>query len=403
MLQETKQHIYSVSELTKVLKFLLEDSFPTVWIEGEISNLSVSPTGHVYLVLKDEHAVLKCVIWKQIAQSMKFKLEDGQRVMCFGSISVYEKSGQYQLYIEKLEPKGIGSLTLAFEQLKARLAKEGLFDGAHKRPIPFLPKAIGIVTSPTGAVVRDMLSILKRRFANLEIIIYPVRVQGKGAEVEIKEAIENFNRFGKIDVMILARGGGSIEDLWAFNEEIVAQAIYRSTIPVISAIGHETDYTIADFTADLRAPTPSAAAELVVTKKEELSSTLEYYLHRLTLGLSHLIEIKKEKCSAVSSKLKMLQPINMLRQYQQRVDELIKHLTVHTRHLLQIRRHTFKRLIGELETLSPLAVLSRGYSITTIHPHGEVIRDIKVLQRGDTIKTRLSRGHIISTVEDTHE
>ncbi|MBM3253938.1 MAG: exodeoxyribonuclease VII large subunit, partial [Candidatus Omnitrophica bacterium] len=337
MSQKTDRKIYTVSELTRNIKLLLEEEFPQVWVEGEISNLKIYPSGHAYLDLKDENAILKCVIWKWTLQYIRFKLEDGQKIVCLGKISLYEERGQHQLYIEKIEPKGIGALALAFEQLKTKLSKEGLFDESHKKPIPLLPRVIGIVTSPTSAVIKDILNILRRRFVNIEIIINPVRVQGKGAEIEIANAIEEFNRFGGVDVMVLARGGGSIEDLWAFNEEIVARAIFNSKIPVISAIGHETDYTIADFVCDLRAPTPSAAAELVVEKKGELINVIENYKNRIASSILHRIKDLRVTLVALRSDCESFNPINILQKYQQRIDDLTGNIITNISHLMEMK------------------------------------------------------------------
>jgi exodeoxyribonuclease VII large subunit len=259
-----KTHILSVTQLTSRIKSLLEETFPDVWVEGELSNLSVPQSGHAYFTLKDEHSQIRAVLFRSSQRSIKFTLQHGMQVICRGRVSVYEPRGEYQLILEYIEPKGMGALQLAFEQLKARLEKEGLFDLEHKKPLPLLPRRIGIVTSPTGAAIRDMLRVIKRRHPKIQILIYPVPVQGVEAAPAIVEAIQYFNGERNVDVMIVGRGGGSLEDLWAFNEEAVVRAIYASRVPVISAIGHETDYTIADFVADLRAPTPSAAAEMGV-------------------------------------------------------------------------------------------------------------------------------------------
>src|SRR4030067_3150139 len=258
------RYILTVSELTQEIKDILEDKFPDVWVEGEISNLRIPPSGHIYFTLKDDFSQIRVVLFKNQARSLRFSPEDGLHVICRGRGSLYEKRGEYQLILEEMEPKGIGALQLAFLQVKERLEKEGFFDPARKRQIPMVPQTIGIVTSPTGAVIRDMLQIIDRRFENVHILLYPVRVQGEGASLEIARAIEYFNDRMNVDVIIVGRGGGSLEDLWAFNEEGVARAIYHSRIPIISAVGHETDYTISDFVADLRAPTPSAAAALGV-------------------------------------------------------------------------------------------------------------------------------------------
>jgi exodeoxyribonuclease VII large subunit len=299
------RYILTVSELTQEIKEILEERFPEVWVEGEISNLRIPPSGHIYFTLKDDTSQIRAVLFKMQARTLRFAPEDGLHVVCRGRVSLYEKRGDYQLILESMEPKGIGALQLAFVQLKEKLEKEGLFDPARKKPIPMVPQKVGVITSPTGAVIRDMLHILNRRFENLHILLYPVRVQGEEASREIAEAVKYFNQRTDVDVIIVGRGGGSLEDLWAFNEEAVARAIYHSKIPIISAVGHETDYTISDFVADLRAPTPSAAAELVVRDKREIKNVLHYLRGRLEnevvqmfqeyrTHLSHLVRIFRE-------------------------------------------------------------------------------------------------------------
>ena len=285
--------ILTVSEVNERIKIVLEDTFFDIWVEGEISNLRTPSSGHAYLTLKDEHSQIRAVLFKMQRRYLRFDPKDGMLVIARGRISLYEPRGEYQLVVDYMEPKGVGALQIAFEQLKVRLAQAGLFDASRKRPLPVLPRCLGIITSPTGAVIRDMLQILRRRFANLHICIYPVRVQGDGAAVEIAHGIEALNRYPGIDVIIVARGGGSLEDLWAFNEEAVAQAIYASTIPVISAVGHEIDYTIADFVADVRAPTPSAAAELVIRNKSELYAELQVVTQQLQHAIRHHLEIHR--------------------------------------------------------------------------------------------------------------
>src|SRR5450631_3201463 len=277
--------ILSVSRLTTLLRGVLEENFEQVWVQGEISNLSQPSSGHLYFSLKDASAQLRCVIFKGAARNLKFRLADGMELIVRGRISVYDQRGEYQLIGEYLEPAGIGALQTAFMQLKERLAEEGLFDETHKLPLPCFPRRIGIITSATGAAIYDMLNVLRRRFASLEILLLPVRVQGEGASLEIARALDDMNRLELADVIIVGRGGGSLEDLWAFNEETVARAVYRSRIPVISAVGHETDWTICDFVADLRAPTPSAAAELVIASSEELRGRVEALDHRLRLAI----------------------------------------------------------------------------------------------------------------------
>jgi len=253
------KHVYTVSELTFNIRARLEQNFGTVWVEGEISNFVNHQSGHMYFSIRDKQSVLSCVLFRSMNAHLKFEIKNGMQVLCFGKISVYDKRGQYQLYVERIEPKGAGALTIAFEQLKEKLNKEGLFDEAGKIPIPYLPTRVGVITSPTGAAIRDILNVAKRRFSNIEIILNPVRVQGDMAKGEIVEALDLFNTLENVDVIILGRGGGSLEDLWPFNEEMVARAVYRSGIPVVSAVGHEVDWTICDFVSDKRAPTPSAA------------------------------------------------------------------------------------------------------------------------------------------------
>lgn len=374
---EREKHIYTVSELTKYIRTILEDSFPGVWIEGEISNFVLHSSGHMYFSLRDANAVLKCAFFKRTNEKLKFRLKDGMKVIAFGSISVYEARGDYQLIVEEVEPKGIGALQLQFQQLKEKLQKEGLFEARHKVPIPFLPTRIGIVTSPTGAAIRDILNIARRRFSNVEIIINPVKVQGDSAKDEIAAAVRQFNRLKNIDVMIVTRGGGSLEDLWPFNEEAVARAIYESEIPVISAVGHEIDYTISDFTADFRAPTPSAAAELVIPRKEDLVNAIATSVARLKNALAGEVA-----------------------QYEQEIDDLAKEIAIRIDHIVKMRGENFNLLASKLEALSPLAVLNRGYSITTKLPGGMIIKDAKALNRDDWVQTRLGKGKFTSRVEE---
>jgi len=402
-----KKRVYSVTELTRNIRVILEEAFPAVWIEGEVSNFTKHTSGHMYFTLKDNSSQLSCVIFRGVNQNLKFKIESGMQLICFGRISVYDKRGSYQLYIERAEPRGVGALQLAFQQLKEKLLKEGLFDKSHKVPIPFLPTRIGVITSPTGAAIRDILNVTRRRFSNVEIIINPVRVQGKGAEKEIADAIKEFNTFNEdftlgrqIDVMIVGRGGGSLEDLWAFNEESVARAIYDSEIPVISAVGHEIDYTIADMVSDLRAPTPSAAAELVIPKKEDLEERISAITGRLRKVLINKIGLLKERLISLRESYVLREPLNLFRQAKQRVDELEKALNAGLRALTDTKQQNLKLSLGKLEALNPLAVLSRGYSITMKLPDGKILKDSKTLKKGDRIKTSLNKGVFISEVKE---
>jgi len=367
--------VLSVSGLTRDIKEVLESIFETVYVEGEISDLKQPASGHIYFSLKDEFAQVKCVFFRNSAVKLKFALKDGMRVVLSGKVGVYEKQGQYQLYVNTVEPKGKGALQLAFEQLKEKLAKEGLFDESRKRSLPFLPGTIGVITSPTGAVIQDILHVLERRFPEFHLIVNPVRVQGEGAKEEIVQAIEEFNALGNVDVIILARGGGSLEDLWCFNEEAVGRAIYNSKTPVISAIGHETDYTIADFVADRRAPTPSAAAEIVMPSRHELNEKLGNLLRHLRQSL-----------------------LDIVPQHSQRVDDLAEQLARGMSQLLKTEEARLAGLLDQLNALSPLSVLKRGYSITSLWDTDKVISSSQAVKKGDRVKTRLSQGGFVSEV-----
>jgi exodeoxyribonuclease VII large subunit len=425
--KKTDKQIYTVSQITQDIKVILESAFQGVWVEGEISNFRPHPSGNFYFSLKDETAVLSAAMYSWANKEVKFKLEDGLKVVCFGKINVYPPHGKYQLITERIEPKGLGSLQLALEQLKKKLEKEGLFSTEHKRLIPYLPSRIGIVTSPSGAAIKDILKVLDRRFSDVHIIISPAQVQGEGAKDEIASAIKDLNKLNdtlplreRIEVMIVGRGGGSIEDLWAFNEEIVARAIYNSRIPVISAVGHERDWTIADLVADLRAPTPSAAAEMVIPRKEdledklrELSSslykvlldttlvaqqTLDDLKHRLNLGAGNLLKLSAQELEAIGKKLSLLNPVLRIEQDKLKLYDLARQIEVRLRHLLKLKEAGFSGIAAKLSTLSPLNILGRGYSITFKFPEGSIISEAGSLNRGDSIKTKLHKGEVISQV-----
>ncbi len=438
------RYVLTVSELTQEIKDILEDKFPDVWVEGEISNLRVPPSGHIYFTLKDDLSQIRAVLFRMQARTLRFSPEDGLHVICRGRVSLYERRGDYQLILESVEPKGMGALQLAFLQLKEKLEKEGLFDPSHKKPIPMVPQKIGIVTSPTGAVIRDMLHILDRRFENLHVLLYPVRVQGEGASSEIAEGINYFNRFTDVDVLIVGRGGGSLEDLWAFNEEKVARAIEHSKIPIISAVGHETDYTIADFVADLRAPTPSAAAELAVKDKREVKKMLQYLGGRLEnemlrilqeyeTHLSHLRKIfrepekkveeyflrlddfvnrlrllalwtlkrKREKCLYLRESLLLRNPMQRVRHFRSLILEARKRLGQDIKYSIEIHRQKVGGILGKLDSLNPLSILQRGYSITRKLPSLEILREASYVKEGDKVEVRLHRGTLLCGVEKT--
>ena len=395
---EINDKFFTVSEITRGVRTSLEHKFSNIGVLGEISNVRKPSSGHVYLTLKDKNSQLQAVVFRNSASRIKFELKDGMEVVSFGSVTVYEPRGQYQLIINKIEPKGIGALQLAFQQLKEKLEKEGLFDHAHKKNIPFMPKKIGIVTSPTGAAIKDILNIIDRRFANVEILIYPVKVQGEGAAQEIAEAITELNNYSDIDVIISGRGGGSLEDLWAFNEEIVARSIYNSKIPVISAVGHEIDLTIADLVADKRALTPSEAGELVVPRRDLLIEKTEKFKTRLLQSLTGKLRLSKEKLDRIANSYAIRQPFDKFNRWQQKLDDLSQRLNLNITHALNSEREKLSGIVGKLESLSPLNVLKRGYTITTKQEDNKSLRYITDLSKGDKIKTNLSRGSIISEI-----
>jgi exodeoxyribonuclease VII large subunit len=333
-----ERHIWKVSELTERISELLEGAFPDVWIEGEVSNYHAAQSGHLYFTLKDARSQIRCVCFRDQARGLKFRPEDGLHVTVRGSLGVYEPRGEYQIYISYIEPVGAGALQLAFEQLKKKLEAEGLFDEERKKPLPVLPRCIGVVTSPTGAAVRDILRVLKRRFANVHVQLYPVKVQGEGAAKEIAAALQYFNRAKVADVLIVARGGGSLEDLWAFNEEIVARAVAASDIPVITGVGHETDFTIADFVADVRAPTPSAAAEIVVRSRQEFERHIADHYRHLAQRMRYLLSERRHRVRDLETHRGFRQLELLVRRRRQQVDELGSQLAVVARLRLAVAR-----------------------------------------------------------------
>ncbi len=396
---QEERKIFTVSNITHNIKEILETNFSNIWIEGEISDLKRPGSGHIYFMLKDEFSQLRAVMFRFNNQRLRFPLEDGLKVVVFGTLGVYEKRGEYQIIIEVMEPLGIGALQLAFEKLKKKLEAEGLFNSERKRAIPLMPKKIGIVTSSTGAAIRDILNVINRRFCNVHIIIYPVRVQGSEAPGEISIAIRELNKFTDIDVMIVGRGGGSLEDLWAFNEEIVARAIYESRIPVISAVGHEIDYTIADFVADLRAPTPSAAAELVVQNKTNIENTIQIYNERLIASIRNILNLLKNKIKYLSEKKCIVNPHEIIQDKYQQIDEFqerIKELTINQ---FEARKEKQKNLYNAIRHLSPLSILSRGYSIAFTLPEKKLLTSSADTSIGNEIEVKLGKGEIICEVK----
>jgi len=392
------QHIYTVSELTQDIKLILESSLTSIWLEGEISNFTHHLSGHMYFSLKDENAVISACLFKNVNQRIKFKLENGLRVICFGHITVYGRRGQYQIVIEGLEPKGIGALQLAFEQLKGRLFKQGLFDSSHKRPIPTMPFSVGIVTSATGAAMRDILKILTTEAGFLHIILRPTVVQGEEAKYDIAKAIAEFNQYSQVDLLIVGRGGGSLEDLWAFNEEVVARAIFNSNIPVISAVGHEIDTTIADLVADLRAPTPSAAAKIIVHKKNEILKNLDCSCLLLTNAIREKIYRLNESFNLIYTSPAFKHPLQKIEEFQQDVDNLTRSVFLAMQHLVQIAQERLAVISGKFQALNPISILARGFSLTTTLG-GKIIRQASCIKKGEWVNTRLAKGSFQSEVK----
>jgi len=400
---KSQKKILTVSEFTRRIRNSIEKGFSHLWIVGEISNVRKPSSGHVYLTLKDENAQLQAVMFRSVANWLKFDLKDGMEVFVFGSVSVYEPRGQYQIIIENIEPKGLGALQQAFLKLKERLEKEGLFDPAHKKPLPILPQKIAVVTSITGAAIRDILNVIKRRFAKVEILIYPVKVQGEGAAQEIAQAIDDVNTIPDVDTMIVGRGGGSLEDLWAFNEEIVARSIYASKIPVISAVGHEIDITISDLVADRRALTPTEAGELVVPRHDQLKDAMEKIKTRLMQSLYNKIQLAKSRFVRIEQSFSFKRPFDKIHRLQQTLDEVTQRFVAGGKHVVALEKERLAGVASRLEGVSPLKVLKRGYSITTTPEGDKPVKSVKKLLPGDQIKTRLYEGSMISSVTEILE
>jgi exodeoxyribonuclease VII large subunit len=398
MVPALARRIYSVSRLTAEVKAALEDAFSTIWVEGELSNFKLHTSGHMYFTIKDAQAQVRAVMFRSSNRLLKFLPKDGTSVLVFGTLSVYERRGEYQITVEYMEPKGVGALQLAFEDLKSRLQAEGLFEAARKRPLPRLPRKIGIITSPTGAVVRDMLSILQRRFPGLAVLVCPVQVQGRGCAPEIAGAIRRMASRSDLDVLVVARGGGSLEDLWAFNEEVVARAIAASRIPVISAVGHETDVTIADFVADVRAPTPSAAAEIAAAQREELCQRLDELGARAEGAVASAIERRRRHLTMLSRHLGLLNPAAQVVRQRERCAALTRRLSTWWELSRRGRGERLALLSGKLESLSPLGILARGYSICFSLPGRQVLTRAAAAAVGSEVAVRLHEGELTCVV-----
>jgi exodeoxyribonuclease VII large subunit len=440
------EHIYTVTELTGRVRALLEENFGRVWVSGEVSNCRRHSSGHIYFTLKDQQSQLSVVFFRSDAVKLRFKLEDGLQLNIKGRISVYERRGAYQLIASKAEPIGYGELQLAFEQLKERLGEEGLFDEEHKKSLPRFPQRIGVVTSPTGAAIRDILNVIDRRFSTVEVLLYPSLVQGEGAAEQIAAAIGVLDKEVNVDVIIAGRGGGSLEDLWAFNEEVVARAIYECQTPIVSAVGHEIDFTIADFVADLRAPTPSAAAELVVRERESVISEIAQLRESLTRSVDLLLTRLEHSLKLASSSYGFRRPLDMLAQCEQqlddarerlielqgrRLDDCENRLSASRSRLVATRpervvaslrdrlasaasmlaerasgamaRHeaALAELVAKLDSMSPLAVLARGYGIA--YHAGKILKDSAAVKTGDRIDLRLHKGSLVCAVENVED
>ncbi len=395
----------TVSEVNKYIKDMIsrDGILSGLWVKGEISNFKNHYSGHFYFSLKDEKSVLKCVMFRSNASLLPFVPEDGMKVIIRGYVSVFERDGQYQLYAEEIQPDGIGALYIAFEKLKKKLEAEGLFDAAKKKKLPYLPKAIGVVTSSTGAVIRDIINVLSRRFYNFNLKLYPVQVQGEQAAGQIAAAVRRFNELDNVDVIIVARGGGSLEDLWPFNEEIVARSIYESRIPVISAVGHETDFTIADFVADVRAPTPSAAAELVMPERAVVENRLDSLKLRLRNAVMKKTAMERLLLRKIEGSVAFRQPLNKIYQERMLLDVQKKYMQKALSALNTNYRNKLSLLAATLDTLSPLKSLARGYSITKSKKDGSLVRSVHAVSIGDRLEINLMDGRLGCTVESIEE
>ena len=444
--RDARRRVLTVTELTGAIRTMLESRYPQVWVEGEISNARLWKTGHLYFTLKDARAQIRAVMFRSTVNLLRFRPENGQQVITRGRLSVYSPKGEYQIVCDHLEPRGVGALQLAFEQLRERLSKEGLFDEGRKRPLPALPRKIGVVTSLDGAAIRDILNVLRRRYPNAHLVISPARVQGDGAAAEIVRALAHLQRIDAVDVVIVARGGGSIEDLWAFNEEHVARAVAAASIPVISAVGHETDLTICDFVADVRAPTPSAAAELVVAHRDEFTTRIRRSEERLTAAVRHALQRRREAVhrlerrpglagwpawlagrarhaaelthrlsglasAAVGTRVRRVHTARLrldaldmgrrLGKIQTRLVRVRSGLSGAVGAILSAREVRLRTAAARLHALSPLAVLSRGYAVCWDAGRARPIRDATKMQVGDGVLVTLHRGELDCEVKGT--
>ena len=399
-MSDAAQEPISVSELTAEIKEVVEGSFSSVLVTGEITNFSRPQSGHCYLTLKDDRAQIRAVVWRAVAERIKFDLHDGLAVTCLGDVEVYAPRGSYQLVIRRIEPRGIGALELALRKLHAKLAAEGLFDPSLKRPLPLFPRRVAFVTSPTGAAIRDFLEVLRRRWRATDVLIIPARVQGDGAAAEIADGVALANRLSPpIDALVVGRGGGSLEDLWAFNEEVVVRAIRTSRVPVVSAVGHEIDITLSDLAADVRALTPSEAAERIAPAADEVARLLGQLSLRMISVVRGRAQGARSRLDQLAARRVFRRPFDLVQEPAQRLDELTSRATRALRRRCGDERSRIESLAARLESLSPLGVLSRGYSLTTLAADGRLVRDAGSLAPGDLLRTRFGGGQATSRVE----
>lgn len=390
--------VYSINELNNYVKNVLDSdaNLRQILVSGEVSNFKAHYSGHMYMTLKDETSSVKAVMFAGNASKLRFSVENGMKVLVLGTVSLYPRDGSYQLYISSMQPDGIGALSIAFEQLKEKLSKEGLFDASHKKKLPSFPDKIGVVTSATGAAIQDIFNVLSRRYPVAEVVVRPAQVQGDGAAEDIAKAIEEFNAFNGADVLIVGRGGGSIEDLWAFNEEVVARAVFNSKIPVISAVGHETDYTICDFVADLRAPTPSAAAEIAVPDITELTADLLKIKQQMIISVKNKFNEERTRLLAIEKSGALKDPLSKLNENKRNLLYFSEKINDLTQAYIDRQKLHFSSLAGKLDTLSPLGVIARGYAI--VSKGEDVLTKAKDFNIGDTVNIKLSDGNVSASV-----
>jgi exodeoxyribonuclease VII large subunit len=398
-MQLSEEKVYTVTAITKVIKYILDESFPSVWIEGEISNYIHHTSGHRYLSLKDENAVIKVTIWRSAGQYLKFEPENGMKVRVFGDITVYEKGGNYQLNARKIVPVGIGELEVAFRQLYEKLNAEGIFDETRKKSLPEFPFVVGLVTSPTGAAIRDMVQVARRRNNAILLILYPAQVQGEGAENSIIAGINYFNDRDDIDLIIVGRGGGSLEDLWVFNNELLVRAISDSRKPIVTGIGHEIDTTLSDLAADLRASTPSAAAELVIWDKRTFLNNLAEIGIRLKNGLIQLTVQKGAALNQIMNRPVYSRPETLIHEREQFLDSLVRQFVMVGKNMLEKRKNELSLILSKLESLSPLAILNRGYAVVKSYPDGKTIKSVGAMKKEELIEAVLGDGSAIAQIK----